>query len=200
MNYSPEINLSNLTFFKYSLSFAQDYKNITFTDFWISGDNSATYICKWERINFIFLYSGFWGYNILSIGLQEYCFPEHVPQQHFWLYLHKWKAFVQRSEFIFQKDEWWNVSKMINPYFKLPNALHRSLLFPGRDPSFCGSTLLWCLWIQKHDFVSPVLPRKNTGSLPRPLSILMSEAYNSLIGLDGDAEELIDWLSQGEPG
>lgn len=71
-------------------------------------------------------------------------------------------------------------------------APHRSLLFPGRNPSLCGSTLLWCPWIQKHDFFSPVLPRKNTGSLPRPLSIVTSQAYSSLIALDGDAEELID--------
>lgn len=81
---------------------------------------------------------------------------------------------------------------MINPYFKLPNALYRSLLFPGRNPSLCGSTLLWCLWIQKHDLLLVVLPRKNTGSLPEHLGIVMSQAYNSLIALDGGAEELMD--------
>lgn len=116
------------------------------------------------------------------------------------IYINGKPSFKDQNLFFKNRSDEISVSKMINPYFKLPNALHRSLLFPGIDPSFCRSTLLWCLWIQKHDFVSPVLPRKNTGSLPRPLSILMSQAYNSLIALDGNAEELIDWLSQGEPG
>lgn len=50
---------------------------------------------------------------------------------------------------------------------------------------------LWCLWIQKHDLLSVSLPRKNTGSLLRPLSIVMCQAYNSLTALDRDAGELI---------
>lgn len=85
-----------------------------------------------------------------------------------------------------------SVSKMINSYIKLPNALHRSLLFPGRNPSLCGSILLWCLWIQKPDLLSTVLPGKTLAACLEPLGIVMSQAYSSLTALDGDAEELID--------
>lgn len=85
-----------------------------------------------------------------------------------------------------------SASKMINSYIKLPNALHRSLLLPGRNPCLCGSSLLWCLWIQKPDLLSAVLPGKTLAACQEPLGTVMSQAYNSLTALDGDAEELID--------
>lgn len=99
---------------------------VTFTDFWIYGNNSAMYMCERERMKLYLLCPGFEGLKFYWWGCKSTVFMivVHVSQQHSGFYLQEWKALCQRPEFIFLKVEWWNVSKRSDPYFKSPNAFH----------------------------------------------------------------------------
>lgn len=172
MNYTHEINLSNLTFFKYRLSFAQDYENITFTDFWISGNNSATYICKWERINFIFYILAFEGTKFYLQGYKTTVFLSMYYSSIFGLiYINVKPSFKGQNLFFKKMSDEMSVSKIINPYFKLPNALCRSLLFPGRNPSPCGSTCFGASGFKSMTSSQLYFPGKTLAACLDPLAL-----------------------------